>query len=78
MVRQLSALLAGEVSGAEAFQRHAGLSGVGHPAAEPLAHGDRQVPPRAMNWQAMVRRTCRQGIGTDVGRRTPWGRERVS
>jgi hypothetical protein len=45
MVRQLSALLAGKVSGGQACRRHAGLGGVGRPAAEPLAHGDRQVPP---------------------------------
>jgi hypothetical protein len=43
MVRQLSVLLAGEVGCGQAFQRHAELSGFGHPAAEPLARGDPQV-----------------------------------
>jgi hypothetical protein len=78
MLRQLSALLAGEVSGAEAFQRHAGLSGFGHPAAEPLAHGDCQVPPPGDELLSDGASYLSSGIGTDAGRRTPWGRERVS
>ncbi len=44
MVRQPSALLVGEVSPGEAFQRRAELICLGHPSAETLADGDRQVP----------------------------------
>ena len=39
----LSVLLVGEVGTGEAFQRRAELICLGHPAAEALAHGDRQV-----------------------------------
>ena len=78
MVRHLSALLAGEVNGGEAFRRHAGLSGFGHPAAEPLARHDRQVPPPGDELLSDGASDLSSGIGADAGRRTSWGRERVS
>jgi len=58
MVRQLSALLVGEVSPGEAFQRRAELICLGHPAAETLAHGDPQVPGQQLRLggQAHTRR----------------------
>jgi hypothetical protein len=78
MVRQLSALLAGEVSGGQAFQRHAGLSGFGirrlsrwrTVTARYRTPGDDLLGDGA-SYQS-------SGTGTDAGRRTPRGRERVS
>ena len=77
MVRQLSALPEGEVSGGQACRRHAGLSGFSGPAAEPLAHGDRPGTAPGGDLASDGASYLSPGIGTGAGRRTPWGRERV-
>ena len=78
MVRQLSALLAGEVSGGQACRRPAGLSGFGHPAAEPLAAVTARYRPPGDDFLSDGASYLSSGTGTDGGRRAPQGRERVS